>query len=333
MTHALESRRGDRTRRPTVPLPARLAALAILAVASVGCSGRAVRTGDEVVGTSITGDRDEIWSKVRAAQSTRLEALATFSSAGTSVARFNDAAGERRTEQVELRMWRVAPDRAAVRLSKVGTSFLLAGWNGPRWWALDESGERPVLRIDRLGGVTIADDPESLVSPPMLLAAIGLLPWPEATPERLEAIATDDDGRVVGVRFELPQVVWPTPGGLDLSIPGRMVVDIGRFDEGPRRIRWLDLDGDVMLDVRLDRLESVETRGRPPGGWPVLPHRAVITLRNGEETSVSLDRPLAGGEVSSRLFDLDVLRQRHPNAIVDDRSEIGDVGDLEGDDS
>ena len=292
--------------------------------AATGCS---VRTGpssdapDPPVATLDDADRREVWAAVRAAQATRLDGLSTFTSAGTTVLRFTDESGEVRSEQVELRVWRVAPDRAAVRLSKVGASFLLAGWNGPRWWVLDESGDETILRVRRLAGDRPETGAEALLAPPVLLAMIGLLPWPDAVPATLQATRLDDDGRVAGVRFELAEVAWPTPDGPDLAIPGRLVVDVDRFDQGPRRIRLLDAERVVLLDAGLERLESVETLGRPPGGWPVLPHRVRMTRWNGDEISVALDAPLAGGDVSARLFDLDVLRGRHPEAIVVDEVE------------
>ncbi len=158
-----------------------------------------------------------------------------------------------------------------------------------------------------------------MLAPPVFFALIGLLPWPDVAPETLDAIRIDDAGRVVGVQFELPQVVWPTTGGLDLAIPGRMQVEIDRFDHGPSRIRLLAADGEVLVESELSRQESVETRGRPPGAWPTLPHRVQVRRGNGDEISIGLDVPLAGGEISDRLFDLDALRERHPDAIVDEQ--------------
>jgi hypothetical protein len=302
--------------RPGVVL--RLAIAAVAGLAPVGCEAPSSRPVPPAESLPEDFDRDLVWAAVRAAQAARLEGLSTFTSAGTTVIRFTGEDGDVRREQVELRVWRISPDRAAVRLSKVGASFLLAGWNGSTWWVLDETREETVLRIRRLAGDRPASGAEALLAPPVLLAMIGLLPWPDRMPEALEATRVDDDGRVVGVRFELSEVAWPTPGGESLVIPGRMVVDVDRFDAGPCRIRLQDGDGGVLLDAVLDRLESVETRGRPPGGWPVLPHRVRMTRWNGDEISVGLDLPLAGGDVSERLFDLDVLRRRHPDAIIDE---------------
>lgn len=285
---------------------------------SAGCTTPRSRPAEDARILEVEFDPSEVWSSVRQAQSTRLAALATFSSAGTTTIRFTDEVEQVRTEQVELRVWRVSPDRAAIRLSKVGAAFLLAGWNGPRWWVLDESSDTTMLRVRGLDGVRPGQGAEALLAPPVLLAMIGLLPWPAEVPEGMEAIRTDDEGRVVGVRFELPRIAWPTSDGDDLTIPGRMQVEIDRFEQGPRRVRILDHGGVVLIESELGRMESVETRGLAPGAWPILPHRVKVRRWNGDEISVGLDVPLAGGEVSDRLFDLELLRSRHADAIVDD---------------
>jgi hypothetical protein len=294
-----------------------LVSVAMLLV-SAGCTTPRSRPAEDARILEVEFDPSEVWSSVRQAQSTRLAALATFSSAGTTTIRFTDEVEQVRTEQVELRVWRVSPDRAAIRLSKVGAAFLLAGWNGPRWWVLDESSDTTMLRVRGLDGVRPGQGAEALLAPPVLLAMIGLLPWPAEVPEGLEAIRTDDEGRVVGVRFELPRIAWPTSDGDDLTIPGRMQVEIDRFEQGPRRVRILDHGGVVLIESELGRMESVETRGLAPGAWPILPHRVKVRRWNGDEISVGLDVPLAGGEVSDRLFDLELLRSRHADAIVDD---------------
>lgn len=311
-------------------LPWAMVVGAVLAPMLPGCVPPSRVPGGDRAAVEVEFDREAMWSQVRAAQQARLEALAVFSSAGTATIRFTDADGDARTEQVDLRVWRVAPDRAAVRLSKVGASFLLAGWNGDRWWVLDESRDETVLSVRGLDGVRPGRGVEALLAPPVLLAMIGLLPWPGEMPTAFEATRLNDEGRVISVRFELPRIAWPTPGGPPRSIPGRMQVEIDDLAAGPRRIRLMDASGEVVVESELDRLESVETRGRPPGDWPVLPHRVRVVRGNGDEISVSLDAPLAGGEVSARLFDLDVLRSRHPEAIVE---EVGVTTPAPGGDS
>jgi hypothetical protein len=279
-----------------------VAAACLLAMLS-GCVPPTHRPSPDPVVAEVDFDRDAVWAEVRQTQADRLDALGGFSSAATI--RFTDAGGAARAEQVELRVWRIAPARAAVRLSKVGASFLLAGWNADRWWVLDESGDEKVLRVRRLAGVRPENGVEAMLAPPVFLALMGLLPWPDAAPEVLDAIRVDDEGRVVGVRFELPQVAWPTTDGPDLAIPGRMQVEVDRFGHGPSRIRLLAADGEVLIESALSRQESVETRGLPPGAWPTLPHRVHVRRWNGDEISISLDVPLAGGEISDRLFDLE----------------------------
>ena len=101
------------------------------------------RGNPEIPGTG------EYWEVISRAQSERLEALSVFSSAGTVTLRWTDADGSH-VEQADHRLWKSSADRAAIRLSKVGSSLFLAGWNGDRWWVFDETGDESVLRIRRL---------------------------------------------------------------------------------------------------------------------------------------------------------------------------------------
>ncbi len=301
----------------------------LLVVLAGGCES-ASRRPQGLTRIDVDFDPDAVWAEVRRAQDVRLGALGTLSSAGTAIIR-GEMEGAVRSEQVELRLWWLAPARAAFRVSKVGASFQFMGWNEDRWWMLDESGKEPVLRVQRISEFRMGNQDEALFPPPLLLGLLGLMSWPEDTPEGLEAIRVDDEGRVVGVRFELPEVVWATSDGLDLGIREGIRVEVDRFDQGPSRIWWIEPDGSTRIESSLSQLESVETRGLPPGAWPVLPHRVQIRSASGHDISIALDVPLAGGEVSERLFDLDALRKRHPDAIVietvpnDPRRQDGDA--------
>lgn len=261
-------------------------------------------------------DLESTWRRFQTAQSDRLDGLSRWTSAGTATLRFVDGDGERRVEQVDLRLWRETPARAAIRLSKVGNAFILAGWNGPRWWFLDETGDEAVLRIHEQGGAA-GVGAEGLLSPPVLLVMLGLFPFPEAMPDSLVPLAVDDQGLVESVGFGLEAIDWSSGADAGFAVPGRVVVEVGRDAAGPRQVRWFDEQGRVLLEANLDRAESVETRGRAPGAWPRLPHRIVVSRPDEDQVVVTLDRPLAGGEISSRLFDLEALRRRHPDAIVE----------------
>ncbi len=305
--------------------------VAWLLVVLAGCCESALRRPQGSTKIDVDFDPDAVWAEVRRAQDARLGALGTLSSAGTAIIR-GEMDGAVRSEQVELRLWWLAPSRAAFRVSKLGASFQFLGWNGDRWWALDESGKEPVLRVQSLSEFRMGNLDETLFPPPLLLGLLGVMSWPEDTPEGLEAIRVDDEGRVVGVRFELPDFAWATSDGFDLGIRSGIRVEVDRFDQGPSRIWWIEPDGSTRIESSLSRLESVETRGLPPGAWPMLPHRVKMRSATGDEISISLDVPLAGGEISERLFDLDALRKRHPDAIVIEtvpsgpRTQDGDAG-------
>ncbi|MEE2972209.1 MAG: hypothetical protein VX672_03705, partial [Planctomycetota bacterium] len=63
------------------------------------------------------------WRQIEDLQTRRVAGLARFSSAGTLTLRWSDADGDH-FEQADHRLWRIAPQRAAVRISKVGSSLL-----------------------------------------------------------------------------------------------------------------------------------------------------------------------------------------------------------------
>lgn len=293
---------------------------AVLVAALMGCTPTSSsRDADDAVSLDI--DIAATWETIRDAQADRLETLATFTSSADATFRFTDENGDARTEQVDLRVWRVAPAQAAVRLSKLGSSFSLSGWNGDRWWRLDESGKTPVLLIDR-----VVRDFESLridpLTPPVLFAMFGLAPWPEAPPVSLRARGSNPDDGPDSIHFELDRIVWSADDG-DRVLPIRIRVEIRRPSDGPVRIELLDPAGDRPFAVaELDRPDPVETLGRAPGAWPMLPHRIRIVYSDFEMV-IRFDRPLAGGEVSPRLFDLEAVRRRVPDAIVEDRSGGG----------
>lgn len=300
-------------------VPGIMLAATLAGMMAAGCAGPGSPAVEE---QAVAIEADSAWAAIRSAQADRLDALAILSSAGDATIRFTDADGRRRTEQVDLRLWRVAPTQAAVRLSKVGNAFLLAGWNDDRWWLLDETGDRPVLSIRGFDAAGEGDGAAGLLSPPTLLAMLGLMAWPASPPPSLRGIDLDADGRPDGFEFELDHLDWSdsanVPGGEAIVLPGRMVVRLLRPSEGPVAIQLQDPDGRVVLASRLERFEPVETRGRPPGAWPSVSHRMRATRPNGDEIVVRLDGPLAGGTVSRRLFDLEAIRSRVPDAIVED---------------
>ena len=241
---------------------------------------------------------DETWLELRAAQVARLERLARLTARGSVLIDVEDESGERRAERAEHRFWREAPERAAVRLSKAGIGLSMTAWNGNRWWVMDESGDDVVLEVHALD----AEGDHTLLAPPLLVAMAGLSDFPETPPADLVRIGES-------YRFTIPEPV------LDGRSP-RATLEITVADprDGPTRIVRRSTGLATIRSV-LTRFDSVEGRGRPPGDWASMPGRIEV-VRGDDRLVITLDRPLAGGEMSPRLFDLDAQIERSNPSIV-----------------
>lgn len=238
------------------------------------------------------------WDRLREAQAARLERLDRFTASGSILIDFVGESGDRQSERAEHRFWRVAPDRAAVRLSKAGVTLSMSAWNGGRWWVMDESGDEVVLEVHRADG----DAGDMLFAPPLLVAMSGLSPFPDAPPSDFVRIGDQ-------WRFTMP-----APGSVAGPSSVELEVTISSPADGPSRIVRRGAGG-VPVHATLARFDSVEGRGRPPGDWGTMPGR--IELSRGEDVMViTLDRPLAGGEISANLFDLEAQIRRSQPAVV-----------------
>lgn len=255
------------------------------------------------------------WGPIRDRQADRLAGLSRFSSAGTFIIEFEEEDGRTRTERLNHRLWRVAPDKAALRLSLAGMTGARLGWNGDRWWILDEMPDRPELRVVDLATSGPGAQPgNGMMAPPMLMVALGLMPYPEKAPEDFE-VAGDR------ARFTLDSTFWQGTAG-DASSRQRVRVVTGDPLDGPVGIELVDPAGEASVIAVLGRFDSVETLGRPPGAWPNLPHRIEV-VSNGTRQGrwvATFDQPLAQGRISERLFDLDALVERSDPIIIESGS-------------
>ena len=292
-------------RRRVLALGAGLVALLL----GTGCrSADPMERTDWTGGAPVEAGTPTAWRRIEALQTRRVAALARFSSAGTLTLRWSDEDGDH-LEQADHRLWRIAPQRAAVRISKVGSSLLLAGWNGERWWVLDETGDRRILRIHGWDGVESRSGADGLLSPPVLVAMLGLAVFPEEMPADFQRAG----GRS---RFTMSPIAWGR-GDDAFVLPGSLVVEIEEPADGPVRLELRDDEARLVASARLERHLPVETLGQPPGGWPQFPQRVRISRPAGDSMVVSFDGPLAQGRVSERLFDLDAIIERSAPDVVE----------------
>lgn len=288
-----------------------LASLALVGLGGCSLPGKAVDP-DWSLGEDVRAGTKDEWGAIRDRQASRLEALSRFSSAGTFILRFEDEEGRSKTERLNHRLWRVAPDKAALRLSVGGMTGARLGWNGDRWWILDETPDRPELRVvDLKAAGPRSNDDGKILSPPSLMAAIGLMPFPQEIPADF-VVAGDR------ARFTLDSIRWRGAEG-DVFSGQHVRIVVGDPADGPTRIEFFDVTNGVVATVGLGRFDSVETLGLPPGAWPILAHRIeAVSSRAGQGQWVAtFDQPLAQGRISERLFELEALIERSDPLILE----------------
>ena len=85
--------------------------------------------------------------------------------------------------------------------------------------------------------------------------------------------------------------------------------------------------GKVVARSDLDDRRSVECRGVAQGAWPVLAYQIRASMPGGaagdSRVTVSIDRPLAGGSVPERVFDLEAVRASVKPEVVNDQRGDG----------
>jgi hypothetical protein len=249
------------------------------------------------------------WNSIRDLQNRRVDQLERFSSAGTLTITLADGEEVDR-EQADHRIWRSGASRAAIRVSKLGTSIMTAAWNGPRWWMFDERQDEVVLRIHPVEAPNAGDRETSFLSPPTLFAMLGLLRFPDTMPPDL--LLFDE-----GCRFSLGSIDWGA-GATPLTLRGEIEIEIGSPRDGPTSVRMIgDADREIAR-ATLSRFDSVDRLGSPPGDWPILPRRVEIRRGSGDRLVMSFDAPVANGRVSDRLFDLDAQIRRSEPAVIED---------------
>ena len=287
--------------------------LGFVILSSFGCRLDDGGPADWAEGRTVRPGTAEEWKVIAESQARRLEALSSFSGNGSLVIDSRDDQGSVSTDRLNHRFWRIAPDQAALRLSMSGITLGRLGWNGRRWWMLNEGPDRPELMV-----VDMQDSPaisqgmtEETMSPPTMLFLIGLMSFPAEAPA---------DFMIAGDRacFGRDLIRWASEDG-DVVAEVRHRIVIGNPADGPIGIEILDDAGEPEAVVELGRFEPVETLGKPPGAWPNLPNRIVITSKEGPlaRLAITFDGPLAQGRISERLFDLEALVERVDPVMID----------------
>ncbi|MBC03971.1 MAG: hypothetical protein CMJ34_11825 [Phycisphaerae bacterium] len=290
-----------------------------------GCRTDDAAEADWARGREVRPGTAAEWAVFAEAQAGRLDTLSSFSSNGSLVLDSRDEEGRPTTNRLNHRLWRVAPDKAAVRLSVSGITIGRLGWNGLQWWMLNEDPDPPELMVvDMEASPVVSTRAEETMSPPVMLFLIGLIPFPAEPPV---------DFMVAGDRasFTLDSIRWPIGDGA-LTAAQRHRIVVGQPARGPIGIEVLDDAEEPLSSITLGRFEPVETLGSPPGAWPDLPHRVEVVSRGAvfDRLVITFDGPLARGRISERLFSLPSLIERVDPVVLDDRGftsqKLLDVG-------
>ncbi len=250
------------------------------------------------------------WAELARTQNHRLQLLDLFTTAGTITIDMRDDEDRLQREQADHRIWRGGASKSAIKISKLGSTLVSAAWNGPRWWIFDESGDEVTLQVRSIDARSTARGTDRLLAPPILMAMIGLVPFPATAPEDFVGVGD-------GFRFTL-RGIEVGDGGERVFFPGNAEILVRRPLDGPASVRLRDESGAEVAWSELTRVDSVDRIGSPPGAWPRVPHRIEIHRDRGERLVMSLDAPLAGGRISDRLFDLDVQIERSNPVRIDE---------------
>ena len=286
--------------------------LMVLAILSVGIGCESVaRTASDDEAPMRRGSASE-WAELVEFQNQRLGLLDFFTAAGTITIDLRDENDRMQREQADHRLWRGGATKTAIKISKLGSTLLSAAWNGPCWWIFDESGDDVTLRIRDASSSATEAGVDRLLAPPILMAMIGLIPFPDEVPEDFSTSSK-------GFRFTLGEVALGFDGQDEsVTFPGRLEIRVRRPLNGPASVQFLSDSGVEVAQSELSKFNSVDRIGSPPGAWPMLPYRIEIRRGRGERIVMSFDAPIAGGRISERLFDLEVQIARSNPVRIDD---------------
>ncbi len=228
------------------------------------------------------------WAKAR---NVELERLRVLESRGVLEFRWHDDAGDH-FEQVDADLYLAFPDRAAMRLSKLGEKYFWAGGDGTKWWVFDLHAKPSRVEVFRdedgahRGGF-------GLLEPALIRALAGL----EVIPPEAECTAEGC-------------VRWARNG----------VVRSVRFDASglPASVTLTDADGNLVAQSQLRDFVAVPVDNIAMGAWPRVALRTSAATPEGSEVKLALDAPSGRAvRIKPALFDLDsLLKALHPDEVI-----------------
>lgn len=214
-----------------------------------------------------------------------------------------------RFEQGEGNVVMVLPSKLALSVGKLGNTLLWAGGDAERYWLFDLKGDGlAYIGAHRNVSKPRAEDAPTLplpVQPADLIRLLGVIPLPDtAVDEAATVTRTESDDYVVFMPDARTKVYVDSSTAL------------------PRKIELLDGNGTPVVASYLTEPIRVELAGKPPGAWPTINSRIVITVagRSGKMT-LHLSDVSDGREeerIQDRVFDFEKLKALLKPAVVTD---------------
>lgn len=225
------------------------------------------------------------------ARNAELAYLKVLESRGVVEFRWRDDGGEH-FEQVDADLYLAFPDRAAMRLSKLGEKYFWAGGDGQHWWVFDLHAKPSTVEVFRdedgahRGGFGLLE-PSSIRA----LAALELLP--------ADAVVND-----------IGEVRWTR----------NTVTRMMRFDATglPSAVTLTDAQGALVASSTLRDFVRVPVDSIAMGAWPRVALRTIATTPEGSEVKLALDSPSGRAvRIKPALFDLEsLLKSLHPDQVI-----------------
>ncbi len=238
------------------------------------------------------------WINARNAELARLQVL---ESRGVLEFRWRDDQGEH-FEQVDADLYLAFPDRAALRLSKLGEKYFWAGGDGARWWVFDLHAKPSRVEVFR-----DEDGPHrggfGLLEPGCIRALAGI----ERIPESAECTA---EGCVRWIRNGVTRTMRFDASGL------------------PASVTLADAEGKLVASSTLRDFVSVPVDNIAMGAWPRIALRTEAKAPEGGEVKLALDAPSGRAvRIKPSLFDLEsLLKALHPDEVITRSKRNGVVG-------
>jgi hypothetical protein len=230
----------------------------------------------------------------------RVSKLDRFYADGVITLRWRDDKG-RHEEQADVELWMDRPQRAALRIHKLGEEFLYAGASERGAWLFDlRNDDEPVAHLAQ-PGQSLAVDASSPIDldPASLTDLLGLTVLP-------------GDMKLVDVQTDAhaPQWLATLPRG-DHAVS--IQFDSKTFLPTAIESRFSASGPPLRSALVLDSYQSVELDGMAPGDYPKLARRIRIDDVAREDDEISIMIGFASGRAADqndRVFDIDLLMKR-----------------------